>query len=90
MARAMCESCGMPLKDKIKGTKADGSLSAHYCSKCYGEGSFIHPNATVLEMQKYSVEGMTAGKWPKFLATLMTKNIPKLPRWQQDDTSKPR
>lgn len=84
-----CESCGMPLKDKVKGVRKDGTPSEHYCNLCYENGEFKHPDATVEEMMKYSVEGMSQSGWPKFLAKLMVKNIPKLPRWQQEDTSKP-
>lgn len=90
MMGKMCESCGMPIKKDVKkGTNSDGSLSKHYCHLCYKDGAFCVPDATPEQMQEYSVKGMVEGGWPKFLATFLTKNIPKLPRWQQEDTSKP-
>lgn len=89
MARLMCQSCGMPLKDEAKGSEADGTRSDRYCVHCYQDGAFTAPEATVEEMRKYSIKGMTESGWPRFLATFLTKNIYKLPRWQRTDTSVP-
>ncbi len=89
MARPMCESCGMPLKDAVKGTEPDGSKNDQYCVHCYADGAFTAPDATVDEMRAYSIKGMADKGWPKFLATFMTKNQHKLPRWQKSDTSIP-
>ncbi len=90
MARPMCESCGMPLKDGNKGKEADGADSDRYCQHCYAGGEFTLPHATVDEMRQMSITGMTESHWPRWLARLMTKNIHKLPRWQAADTSAPR
>lgn len=90
MMGKMCESCGMPLKnDTIKGTKADGTKSEKYCSLCYENGQFKAPDATPEQMIEYARKGMHEKGWPMFLAKFFTKNIPKLPRWQQADTTKP-
>ena len=85
----MCESCGMPLKDAVKGTEADGSKSDRYCTYCYEAGVFTAPDATVEEMREYSIRGMAEKGWPRFLASLMTRNTSNLPRWQKSDTSVP-
>ncbi len=88
--RKMCESCGMPLKkDEIKGTKADGSKSERYCKLCYENGQFKTPDITVEQMKELAKNGMHEQGWPMFLAAFFTKNIPNLPRWQQEDSSKP-
>ena len=89
MARPMCESCGMPLKDGVRGTDADRSVSDKYCVHCYQEGAFTAPGATVDEMREYSIKGMTESGWPRFLAKFLTKNTGRLPRWQKTDTSVP-
>lgn len=89
MARPMCESCGMPLKEAMKGTEADGTKSDTYCMYCYTDGAFTAPDATAEDMREYSIKGMTDRGWPKFLATFLTKNTHKLPRWQKADTSVP-
>ena len=79
----------MPLKDDTKGTDADGARTDRYCIYCYTDGAFTAPDATVEEMREYSIKGMTENGWPRFLASLMTKNTHKLPRWQKSDTSVP-
>lgn len=89
MARPMCESCGMPLKDAVKGSKADGTKSDQYCVHCYADGAFTAPDATVEDLRHYSIKGMTESGWPRFLAKFMTKNTDKLPRWQKTDTLVP-
>ncbi|MFA6011190.1 MAG: zinc ribbon domain-containing protein [Desulfobacteraceae bacterium] len=39
--QTFCQSCSMPICDeKMKGTKADGSVSDDYCTYCYQKGSF--------------------------------------------------
>lgn len=87
--RKMCESCGMPLKENVKGVKADGCKSQYYCNLCYENGQFKQPDATVEQMMKYAVEGMSKKGFPKFIAKFLVKNTPKLSRWQQEDSSKP-
>ena len=89
MARPMCESCGMPLKEGVKGTEADGAKSDQYCMHCYADGGFTAPDATVDEMREMSIKGMTESGWPRFLAKFLSKNTHKLPRWQRADTTIP-
>ena len=36
----MCQSCGMPLNEKVLGTNADGSKNYDYCIYCYKDGAF--------------------------------------------------
>jgi hypothetical protein len=79
----------MPLKDAVKGANADGTKSDKYCMHCYTDGTFTTPDATVEQMREYSIKGMTDSGWPKFLATFLTKNTHKLPRWQKADSSVP-
>ena len=78
-----CQSCGMPMKrDPMGGgSNIDGSKSADYCSLCYENGQFFHPEFTVGDMQKFCIEKMTECKIPKFVAWLFTRGIPKLKRW---------
>lgn len=89
MARSKCESCGMPLKPAVMGTDADGTKSTQYCVHCYEGGAFTAPNASVDEMRQLSIKGMTDSRWPRFLATFLTKNMQNLPRWQKADTTVP-
>ncbi|MCQ6306927.1 MULTISPECIES: zinc ribbon domain-containing protein [Bacillus cereus group] len=80
----VCQSCGMPLsKDKLGGgTEATGSKSIKYCSHCYMDGKFVQDiTATQMQdfVQNHMVENM---RFPKLLAKLFVRNIPKLERWK--------
>ena len=77
------------MKDDVKGTEPDGTKNDHYCTHCYADGAFTAPDATVEQMREYSIKGMTERGFPKFLASFLTKNTHKLPRWQKADTSVP-
>ncbi len=79
-----CQSCGMPLSKDPQGggTEADGSLSTTYCSICYAEGAFRHPDVTVTEFQQHCVEALMRSGMPKIMAWLFTRGIPRLERWK--------
>ncbi len=79
----------MPMKDDFRGTSASGAKTDQYCLYCYEGGAFTAPDATVEEMRAYSIKGMAEKGWPRFLASFMTKNTHKLPRWQKADSSVP-
>ncbi|HSX28737.1 MAG TPA: zinc ribbon domain-containing protein [Candidatus Saccharimonadales bacterium] len=83
MAKQMCQSCGRPLKDEIRGTEADGSPSAIYCNLCYEKGSFKDPGMTIEQMQAVYVKAMQEMHFPAFIARLFAKSqLPKLTRWR--------
>ncbi len=84
MARQMCQSCGMPLKNQDqKGTEKDESKSEKYCINCYKNGEFTWKDATVDQMQIFCMGILTKEKhWPTFLARMATNGIPKLERWK--------
>lgn len=50
-----CQSCGMPLKDDILGTNADGSKSEDYCMYCYKDGAFTG-DFTMEEMVEFCAQ----------------------------------
>ena len=80
-----CQSCGMPLKRDSKGggTNADGSTSAKYCSHCFINGTFTHPEiTTAVAMQALVANKMATMGFPRFITGLFTKKIPKLERWR--------
>ena len=43
----MCESCGMPLKDGVKGTDGDGAKSDQYCIHCYADGAWQKADTSI-------------------------------------------
>ena len=79
-----CQSCGMPLKrdEQGGGTNADGSKSAVFCSHCFQRGEFVLANLTAKEMQARVREKLTEMGFPRFVAGLFTRRIPKLGRWR--------
>lgn len=84
MAGQMCQSCGRPLKENIKGTEADGSFSSIYCNLCYENSAFKDPNMTIDQMQSVYVKAMQEMHIPAFIAKLFAKSqLPKLKRWQK-------
>ena len=78
-----CQSCGMPMNKDPNGggTETDGTRSSTYCSICYHDGSFRHPNVSVMEFQEHCVTALTEKGMPKILAWAFTRGIPKLARW---------
>lgn len=82
---ARCQSCGMPMNKDPEGggTEADGSRSALYCSMCYDKGAFIWDGDDVKAYQAYVVDAMVKDGWWRPLAWLLTRDVPKLGRWQK-------
>lgn len=79
----VCESCGMPLSrdEQGGGTNADGSKSTEYCSHCYQNGNFVHPNMQVHQMVE-RVRGKLADVGvPIETQQKLVDRIPMLKRW---------
>ena len=81
---SICQSCGMPLNKDPEGggTNTDGTRSDTYCSLCFHEGAFIHPDFTVSEMQAHCIEQLKEKGMPTFMGWLFTRSIPNLYRWK--------
>ena len=79
-----CQSCGMPLdKDENGGgSNMDGSRSTLYCSYCYKDGMFLHPDFSAQDMQKHCIEQLSKRGMPRFMAWIFTRGIPGLDRWK--------
>lgn len=80
----VCQSCGMPLSENVKGTNLDLSLSDDYCKFCYQEGDFVIPDLT-LEQQierltKIAMERMNMDE--SMARKLAENNLPHLKRWK--------
>lgn len=80
-----CQSCGMPLSKDPEGggSEADGSRSSTYCSICYAEGAFRHPDASLSEFQAHCVDALAAKGMPRILAWAFTRGLGKLDRWRE-------
>ena len=79
-----CQSCGMPMKRDPQGggTEADGTKSGMYCSYCYQGGRFNDDFTTPGQMQEFCQKKLVEMKFPRILAWLFTRGIPKLERWK--------
>ena len=81
-----CQSCGMPLgPDTARGTEADGSASADYCSYCYKEGKFVG-EMTMDEMIDFCAPMMaqaTPGMTQEQAKVQMRQFFPMLKRWKR-------
>lgn len=47
-----CQSCGLPLNERILGNKINGTFSQEYCYLRYRNGKFIHTYLTINEMRQ--------------------------------------
>jgi len=74
----------MPLKQDPEGggTNVDGSKSEMYCSFCYDKGMFVNADWTVEQMQDFVQDKLVEMKFPRFVARLFTRQLPKLERWK--------
>ncbi len=80
-----CQSCGMPLKRDVQGggSEKDGTRSAMYCSSCYQNGTFIQPEMSVQEMQRFVDDVLkNEMKWWWPFRWLAIQQIPSLARWK--------
>ena len=84
----VCQSCAMPFQqDQHKGgTEADGKKSAMYCSYCYQDGRFTDDFKTAAEMREFCMKKLVEMKFPRIIAWLFTRSIPKLERWKSSPT----
>lgn len=88
-----CESCGMPLTDEVRGTEANGSLSADYCHFCYKNGHFTQ-DMTMEQMIQFCLQfldQMNASSGRNLTREQyeaeMRSYFPKLKRWSDDKRS---
>ncbi len=81
----ICQSCCMPLDNPEDcGTEANGTRSKHYCVRCYKDGKFTQPDATLEMMLDISAK-VWAEKVPnmtiKQAKAQLEKKFPYLKRW---------
>lgn len=81
---AKCQSCGIPLSRDANGggTNMNGSRSDQYCSLCFQDGLFVHPEFSVTDMQHHCIERLANRGIPRFMARIVTRGIPSLDRWR--------
>ena len=81
--KIFCQSCGMPIDHiSLRGTEADGSMSAEYCTYCYHHGHFINPQMTLEEMKSLVKKIMEEKKISPFIVEEVVSELPNLKRWR--------
>ena len=81
-----CQSCAMPLEEKIYGTNEDGTKNEEYCIYCYKNGKFTS-DMSMEEMKNFCIQKMVefVPNMTKEKATeMMNETFPKLKRWKKN------
>jgi hypothetical protein len=83
--KPVCQSCCLPLDEpELCGTEADGTRSKHYCVRCYRDGAFTQPDATLETILDISAK-VWADKDPTVTVeqakAQLKKKFPYLKRW---------
>lgn len=52
MKPMICQCCGLPFSDKMRGTNRDHSKNSDYCLNCYKDGEYREQQLTIVGMQK--------------------------------------
>ena len=81
----ICQSCGMPIKNKSDlGTEKDGTKSHDYCKYCYSGGDFIDDVSMEEYIDMCSEYGAQAGMTNEQMKEFCQKLFPTLKRWKKD------
>jgi hypothetical protein len=52
MKPLICQCCGLPFSEKMKGTNRDNSKNSDYCFECFRKGEYTDQRLTIDDMQK--------------------------------------
>lgn len=78
-----CQSCAMPMDEKVYGTNVDGSKNEEYCIYCYQNGEFTS-DMTMEEMIDFcvpkTVENTDMDE--ESARNMLNNTIPHLKRWK--------
>lgn len=86
-----CQSCGIGIH-KL-GSEADGTPNKDYCLKCYRNGEFTLPDATIEQMVRISAQTMmdnVPDLKPEEALERMQEVLPTLKRWKDRPKAKKR
>jgi Putative zinc ribbon domain len=81
-AYTICQSCGMPMdRPELMGSEKDRSKSTIYCSGCYQNGAFTHPEMTQQAMKDYVRRMLKKEKVSEDTINLSVARVSYLSRW---------
>lgn len=84
----VCQSCGIPLSDRVLGTEKKAKRSKEYCKMCYRNGEFIQKEMTYKEMKRMGRLGILKSdnffllKW--VMALFYPLQLRRLKRWRKN------
>jgi len=79
-----CQSCGMPFDEghiELIAKEPDGSNSI-YCTYCYEDGKFLHPDATINDMVEIGVPHLARKIGEEAAREQLSRFVPTLARWK--------
>ncbi len=80
----ICQSCALPFDEahaKFRANEADGRPS-RYCTYCYQEGTFLHPEACVEDMIEMGVPHLGRKIGMEAARAQLSALLPTLERWR--------
>jgi hypothetical protein len=84
MTQKICQSCGMPLNNKTKGTTNENKPSDDYCKFCYQNGIFTDEGISMgKKIQKNIKIAINLGMSKNEAENLANSTIPNLKRWKK-------
>ena len=83
MKPLICQCCGLPFSEKIRGTNRDHSRNSDYCLNCFKDGEFTDYRLTVQDMEKKLLDMARRNDDISIEEAYQTINIlPDLKRWR--------
>ncbi|MBQ6662913.1 MAG: helix-turn-helix domain-containing protein [Firmicutes bacterium] len=78
----ICQCCGMPLEDSIRGRNRDGSLNDDYCKWCYADGTYTYSDMD--DLIDVCVGNLVGESFTEEEArAYMKEMLPKLDYWKR-------
>ena len=87
--KGTCQSCGMTMHKY--GLEKDGTPNKHYCLRCYKDGEFTLPDATIDQMVRISAQTLMdndPGIKQEDAILQMEEVLPTLKRWKDKPRTK--
>jgi len=86
-----CQSCGMTMHRY--GSEGDGTPNEEYCLRCYKDGEFTLPDATIEQMVRISAQTLMDNEpdlEQEDALERMREVLPTLKRWKDQPKAKKR
>lgn len=83
MKPLICQCCGLPFSEKLRGTNSDNSKNSDYCINCFKNGIFSDQRLTIDDMKKkLLIRARHHDEMSIEEAHAIIKILPDLKRWR--------